>query len=114
MNNYQLALVGLFAIFGSGFSLADLGVEDPTRPVYEQSKSFVSAEMADAALLDADDAIPELTQLIFSSERQLAMFGDILVRAGDSTAFGTIIAIKKDRVLVQTETEIKEVVFFDQ
>jgi len=107
---YRVAACG-FILFSSGV-LADLGVSDPTRPIYEQPiESRIAEDGEEAEEVTIDSTIPPLSQLIFSKRRQVAIFGDLIVRAGDETDFGKVVAIRKDRVLIEIDGQVQEVVF---
>ncbi|HBF07038.1 MAG TPA: hypothetical protein DDW29_02215 [Gammaproteobacteria bacterium] len=111
--NSGFILIGLLF---AGTSMADLGVEDPTRPVY-MSKQIKTTGKPGEAEIDKEKraSIPVLTQLIYAPSRKIAVFGDTFLNIGESAEFGEVIDIQKDRVLVKPlEGEIKEIIFYEQ
>ena len=105
-------LIALSPLSSPGF--AEPLLNDPTRPVYEQNSSLTGMGLLGQIKTLETIEIPVLTQLIYSKTRQVAFFGDVIVRAGDTTDFGIIKSIKKDRVLIEQAGIVAEVVFFEQ
>jgi len=109
-----LMMAGAVACLTPSLGLADLTINDPTRPVYKQSVE-IQRGLNGIALEPQQQMqeIPPLTQLLFSKSRKIAFFGELLVRAGDITDFGTVLEIKADRVFVRAGDTVQEVLFFD-
>ncbi len=94
--------------------VAGLGIEDPTKPVYMTNNISVGEDVSIEEIINPISAIPPLNQLIYSVKRKVAVFGDTIVMSGDITDFGKIIEIQKDRVIVQSDGQIMEVVFYEE
>lgn len=109
--SHYIRTVLAFLYLYPSLCVADLGVEDPTRPVYAQPASAQlngeDAELEDDSLSE----IPPLNQLVFSKTRQIAMFGDVFVRKGDETSFGRVVDIRKDRVILDVEGSRQDILF---
>lgn len=101
-----VSMVSLSAL-GSG-----LVINDPTQPVYRKAHS-PTAKTASSRVEEEINEIPPLVQLIYSKSRKVAVFGDEFYRPGDITRFGTVVAIEKDRVLLENDGIIAPVFMFD-
>lgn len=104
-------------VFGFGClvamgSSAEITINDPTQPVYRQGftgkSDFKNTDQGEKAR-----EIPPLVQLLYSKSRQIAMFGDEFFRPGDETAFGRIVSIEKDRVMLEHDGLIEVIKLFD-
>lgn len=92
---------------------AEIAISDPTQPIYRQGFVGSSSEVRSAASDEASREVPHLVQLIYSKSRKIAMFGDEFFRPGDEAPFGKIVSIEKDRVILEHDGIIEDVLLFD-
>ena len=100
----------LICAISSGAVIAQVKVGDPTRPVYAAGGGETGSGSSES--LDGKTEIPPLVQLVYSKSRQIAMFGDEFVRAGDESAFGRILKIERDRVIIENDDGIVDVLLY--